>query len=167
MITTILKKQNQFEVPRMPERTRFPTWSLYMLDVFRVLRAADKKSWHHRIVNRAAELIYRIPDDPREGAKLAKDYIVDQHVYNRSYTITIWKPENERPGRHWVYMTKYAAFVAKIFEETDDLDGMEILARRVRRKPSEYYEHVALWEDVVSLHLKVRLNPKYNLTLLY
>jgi hypothetical protein len=52
-------------------------------------------------------------------------------------------------------MTKYASFVARIFEETDDLEGMEILARRIRRKPNEYYEHTALWEEVCGLHLKV------------
>jgi len=173
MIETILRKQNQFEVPRIPERTKFSNWPLYMLDVFRILRAADKKSWHHRIVNRvgsfsllytfsanmsnqAAELIYRIPEDPQQRAHFAKDYLVDQHVYTKSYTITIWKPEHERPGRHWVYMTKYASFVARIFEETDDLEGMEILARRIRRKPNEYYEHTALWEEVCGLHLKVR-----------
>ena len=175
MLETILRKQNQFEVPRIPDRTKFLTWPLYMLDVFRILRAADKKSWHHRIVNRvslsrplcafdtnnltqAAELIYRIPEDPQERAHFAKDYLVDQHVYTKSYTITIWKPEHERPGRHWVYMTKYASFVARIFEETDDLEGMEILARRIRRKPNEYYEHTALWEEVCGLHLKVRIS---------
>jgi len=103
----------------------------------------------------AAELIYRIPEDLQERAHFAKDYLVDQHVYTKAYTITIWKPEHERPGRHWVYMTKYASFVARIFEETDDLEGMEILARRIRRKPNEYYEHTALWEEVCSLHLKV------------
>jgi len=155
MITDILKTQNQFELTRTPDPTKFPSWSLYMLDVFRLLRSADKKSWHHRIVNRTAELIYRISDDHQTSAELAKDYLVDQHVYNKAYTITIWKPENERPGRHWVYMTKYASFVAHIFEETNNLEGMEILARRIRKKPNEYYEHVALWEEIVGLHLKV------------
>jgi len=56
MIEDILRKQNQFEVPRIPERAKFLTWPLYMLDVFRILRAADKKSWHHRIVNRVSTL---------------------------------------------------------------------------------------------------------------
>jgi len=64
-------------------------------------------------------------------------------------------------------MTKYASFVARIFEETDDLEGMEILARRIRRKPNEYYEHTALWEEVCGLHLKVEYPTLANTYISY
>jgi hypothetical protein len=103
----------------------------------------------------AAELIHRLPANPEDRGSFAKDYLIHEKVYNKAYTITIWKPENERPGRHWVYMTKYASFVAKVFEETDDLEGLATLARRIRKKPAEYYEHTTLWEEICQLHIKV------------
>jgi hypothetical protein len=53
-------------------------------------------------------------------------------------------------------MTKYASFVAKVFEETEDLEGLATLARRIRKKPAEYYEHTTLWEEMCQLHIKVR-----------
>lgn len=89
-------------------------------------------------------------------AQHAKEYLIEQHLYSaKTLALTVWKPENERPGRHFWYMKQYALFMAQIFEQTTDLESIQTLARRIRKKPNEFYDHTALWEETCLLHLKV------------
>ncbi len=100
----------------------------------------------------------------RASAKATKDYLIDQHMYStKTMALTVWKPDNERPGRHWIYMSRYADFVAELQDETHDLEAIQMLARRVRKKPNEFFEHAKLWDNVCAIHLKVSLALKLTI----
>ena len=52
MIETCLHKQKQFDVSKIPQLLEFERSELYVLEVLKILRAADKSRWHHRVVFR-------------------------------------------------------------------------------------------------------------------
>ena len=103
-----------------------------------------------------AKILYEKHGQTSDAAKISKDYLIDQHMFStKTLALTVWKPRNERAGRHWIYMTRYAMFISQLLEQTDDVEAMRILARRVRKKTNEFYEHQGLWEFVCDCHLKV------------
>lgn len=72
--------------------------------------------------------------------------------------LQVWRPENERPGRHFVFTTRYVYFFAGLLNQLNDRSNLDMLLRRVRRKPSDYVNHAKLWEDLCGIYIKVR-NP--------
>lgn len=151
-----LDMQNQFDASKRPLLSESSSWDAYVLDLLKMLRTADKSRWHHRFVIRAARLMQEEGVSQREGATVAKEYLADQHIYSaKTMTLSVWKPDNERPGRHHVYNTRYCIYLNSLLDRTSDLDGIQNLAKRVRKKPGEFFEHVRLWALVMNTHLKV------------
>lgn len=103
-----------------------------------------------------AQILYEKHGRTPSAAQTVKEYLLDQHMFStKTLALTVWKPKNERAGRHWIYMTRYAQFLAQLLDETDDVESMRILARRVRKKNNEFYDHQDLWEHVCNAHLRV------------
>lgn len=62
--------------------------------------------------------------------------------------IQVWRPENERPGRHFVYTTRYVYFFVHLLDQLDDRVGLDQLLRRVRKRQGDFINHPKLWEDI-------------------
>lgn len=62
--------------------------------------------------------------------------------------IQVWRPENERPGRHFVYTTRYVYFFVHLLDQLDDRAGLDQLLRRVRKRQGDFINHPKLWEDI-------------------
>ncbi|KAL1960935.1 hypothetical protein VTO42DRAFT_5919 [Malbranchea cinnamomea] len=129
------------------------SWKPFILDVLKNLQNADKANWHHRIVARAARVIY---DDARDSASaLAAKQEFTQHIFTKVMTMQIWRPENERGGRHFVYTTRYAYFFIELLNQLRDRTSLELLIRRVRKKPHDFLNYNKLWEDACSTYIKL------------
>ncbi|CAO2647933.1 Nn.00g088550.m01.CDS01 [Neocucurbitaria sp. VM-36] len=128
-------------------------WERYVLAVLKSLRAADKSSWHHRIIARSAHIIYDEGKDPMlaHGAK----HELTQQMFTKTMAVQVWKPENERPGRHFVYTTRYTKFFVELLDLTGDKANFEALAKRVRRKQTDFFEHQKLWQELCSRYLRL------------
>lgn len=154
------KEQRQFDASDIKALTddepAQEQWLDFLMSVVKVLRAADKAKWHHRLHYKMADLIYQRHGANEAAAKATQEFMVEEKLYStKTLALTVWKPESERPGRHWVYMTTYARFVMSMLEQAGDIDSMQLLARRVRRKNNEYYEHTSLWKEVLDAHLRL------------
>lgn len=57
MIETCLQMQKQFDVPKISKLTDYDSWDLYVLEILKILRAADKSRWHHRVVFRVSSVV--------------------------------------------------------------------------------------------------------------
>ncbi|KAF2712426.1 transcriptional corepressor of histone-like protein genes [Pleomassaria siparia CBS 279.74] len=127
-------------------------WERYILAVLKALRAADKASWHHRIIARSAHVIYDDSNDMMvaHGAK----HELTQQMFTKTMTVQVWKPEHERPGRHFVYTSRYTKFFVHLLDQTGDKANFEALARRVRRKQADFFEHSKLWQELCLRFLK-------------
>ncbi|PVI07394.1 transcriptional corepressor of histone-like protein genes [Periconia macrospinosa] len=125
-------------------------WERYVLSVLKALRTTDKSSWHHRIIARAAHVIYEESNEMVviHGAK---------HELTQMFTKTmapqVWKPENERPGRHFVYTSRYTKFLIHLLDKTGDKTNLELLAKRVRRKQTDFFEHSKLWQELCLCYI--------------
>ncbi|UJO19690.1 Histone transcription regulator 3 [Fulvia fulva] len=145
---------------RKDEET-FPTnmndWTPYVLGVLKTLRAADKSNWYHRMIFRSAYIIYEdavARGDEDAGAIGAKQELSAQ-MFTKTMVLQVWRPESERAGRHFVYTTAYTRFFMKILKHLNDRAGLEQLARRVRRRPHDLFEHGQVWQDICNAYLQL------------
>lgn len=99
-----------------------------------------------------------------------------QHMFTKTMNVQVWKPEFERfvfvpfrhydpllklfcrAGRHFVYTSRYTMFFTRLLLQLNDKASIESLARRVRKKPTEFYEHTKVWGEVFEAYIKVSLD---------
>lgn len=136
-------------------------WVPYVLTVLKNLRAADKSNWHHRMIARAAHIVYDISGSQRDaapgihfGPAAAKNELTQQ-MFTKTMVLQVWRPECERPGRHFVYTARYTRFFTRILEQLKDRQSLEALARRVRRRPHDLFEHNLIWQDICNAYLRL------------
>ena len=145
---------------------RFPQeldeWVPHVLSVLKTLRSADKSNWHHRMVARAAQIIYNDSDSRADASgpsqnlgAIGAKHELTQQMFTKTMVLQVWRPEAERPGRHFVYTARYTRFFVNILEQLKDRSNLEMLARRVRRRPHDVYEHGLVWQDICNAYLKL------------
>lgn len=88
-------------------------------------------------------------------ATLATKHELTQQIFTKSMTVQVWKPENERVGRHFVYTTRYVEFFLRLLFELKDRAGLDALGRQIRKKPGKFFKHGRLWHETCMTHLKV------------
>ncbi|KAF2772854.1 hypothetical protein EJ03DRAFT_324402 [Teratosphaeria nubilosa] len=135
-------------------------WVPYVLAVLKNLRAADKSNWHHRMVARAAHIIYAEDQTSSNGASshvgaIGAKHELTQQMFTKTMVLQVWRPECERAGRHFVYTSRYTRFFTQILEQLKDRPGLEALARRVRRRPHDMFEHGLVWQEICNAYLRL------------
>lgn len=83
-------------------------------------------------------------------------------IFTKTMTLQVWRPEFERPGRHFVYTTRYAYYFVNLLEQVNDRLSLEQLLRRVRKKQVDFINHTKLWEDSCIIYAKVRKSNRVN-----
>ena len=135
------------------DETGQPEWDTYILAFLKRLGNADRSKWHHRIIARAAHVIY---DDQQDvSTALGAKHEFTQQIFTKTMTMQVWKPEHERPGRHYVYMGRYLLFFVELLSRLGDRANLDQLLRRIRRKPADFLDHSALWEKCVTTYVKM------------
>ena len=137
---------------RVPDIQESEEWVDYMQEILKTLRSADKANWHHRMVARAAQTIFETgPDDMRTwlGAK----HELTQQIFTKTMTIQVWKPDNERAGRHFVYTGRYVYFFVQVLFRLKDKDSLEALARRIRKRGGDFVNHTGVWQELSFAYL--------------
>ncbi|PGH06066.1 hypothetical protein AJ80_08234 [Polytolypa hystricis UAMH7299] len=129
------------------------SWKPYILEVLKNIGNADKSNWHHRIVARAAHILYDGAKD--NAAAAAAKAELSHQIFTKTMTLQVWRPEHERAGRHFVYTTRYVYFFVKLLDQLDDRANLDMLLRRVRRKATDYVNHTKLWEDICVTYIKL------------
>ena len=130
-----------------------PEWEPYVLEILKKLGHADKSNWHHRIIARAAHVIY--DDQPGVAGALGAKHEFTQQIFTKTMTLQVWKPEHERAGRHFVFTSRYVKFFVELLSQINDRTNLDLLVRRVRRKPTDYLNHQDVWEEVVVSYVKL------------
>lgn len=129
-------------------------WMIYVTAILKALRHADKSAWHHRMTMRSAHLIY---DDDPENLVSAMEvrHELTQQMFTKTMVLQVWRPENERSGRHFVYTSRYVRFFVRVLVQLKDRENLEMLAKRLRRKLHEFFEHTKLWQETCQAYLKM------------
>ncbi|CAG8233081.1 unnamed protein product [Penicillium salamii] len=139
---------------------RLERWNPYIMEVLKKFKSADKSNWHHRMSTKAAHILY---DEQRNAsAALAAKQELSQ-IFTKTLTIQVWRPEFERPGRHFVYTTRYVYFFVSLLDQLDDRTSLDQLLRRVRKKQGDFFLHSKLWEDCCLTYAQlIRRAAKIN-----
>ena len=114
---------------------------------------ADKQHWHHRIVARAAHVIY--DGQANIAGALGAKHEFTQQIFTKTMTYQVWKPEFERPGRHYVYTGRYVLFFAQILDKLNDRPNLDQLVRRVRRKQTDFMNHEKIWGTIATIYVNL------------
>ncbi|KAI5360721.1 Putative histone transcription regulator 3/CABIN1 [Septoria linicola] len=158
--------QSALEHSHYARKEEFPDdmaeWRSYLLAVLKSLRSADKSNWYHRMIARHAQIVY---NDNRQNADVTQEQLVASalaakevltaQMFTKTMVLQVWRPENERAGRHFVYTTRYTRLIIQIFKQLRDRGNLEGLARRVRRRQNDLFEQSLVWHDICTAWLKL------------
>jgi hypothetical protein len=76
-------------------------------------------------------------------------------MFTKTMVLQVWKPEFERPGRHFVYTTRYVRLFVELLDKTGDRANYDALLRKVRKKTNDYFEHKDLWQEAYLGYLEL------------
>lgn len=130
-----------------------PDWERYLLNILKKLSSADKSNWQHRINNRAAHIIY--DSEQNMAGALGAKHEFTQQIFTKTMTYQVWKPEFERPGRHYVYTGAYVNFFAHLLDQLNDRTNLDQLVRRVRRKYQDFIDHTKIWDNLALTYVRL------------
>lgn len=134
-------------------------WIPYILAVLRNLRTTDKANWYHRMIARSAQIIYDDSDPSRDGGQNlgahGAKHELTQQMFTKTMALQVWKPDSEMLGRHFVYTARYTRFFVKILRQLKDRKNIEQVARRMRKRGHDIFEHNLVWQDVCSAYLQL------------
>jgi hypothetical protein len=77
-------------------------------------------------------------------------------MFTKTMTLQVWKPECERPGRHFVYTSRYVRTFIELLDKTNDCTSYDTLIKKVRKKANDYFDHKVLWQEAYFGYLDVR-----------
>ena len=156
---------------KVPPVEEAEDWEMYISQVLKALRAADKLHWHHRMAARvchdnvssrlattdlwqAAHIIYDdSPNDVRSA--LGAKHELTQQIFTKTMTIQVWRPDNERAGRHFVYTSRYVRFFVRLLFQLNDKASFEALSKRIRKRPGDFLRHGEIWQEVCLTYLEL------------
>lgn len=128
------------------------------LGVLAKMKAADKQRWHHRMTHRIASLLYSKLNsgEERQHADIVAAAKELSSLYTiKASTLAIWRPENERPGRHFVYAHNYTNFYVSLLEKLGDRATLELVAKRVRKNSGGLWRYSQVWENTLRAYVSV------------
>lgn len=137
----LVNREDEVEYPSITEK-----FYLFTIRLLRRLMAYDKKKWQHKPKYRISKIYF---DDLKDYAK-AKDEMIS--ILSLKATskalVQIWKPENERSGKHFHYTYQYALFYVNILFEKKDLKSLVQMLPKLRRSNSTMFNLPFVWETL-------------------
>ncbi|AMD20967.1 HEL314Cp [Eremothecium sinecaudum] len=140
-----------------------------VIELLRKLLASDKRKWHHRPRYRIAKVLFDDFGDI-DGAIEEMGQLMALKSVNKNL-VNIWKPEYERPGKHFVYTYQYVMFYLNLLSSKHDYISLGHAARKMRRFGSGMINGAQATDRAVELFLTgartaLELNEKEHAELL-
>lgn len=119
-----------------------------LITALRKCLSYDKKKWQHKPRYKIARIFLDDFQD-LEASKKEMDSIINLKPTVRSLS-TIWKPDNERPGKHFVYNFMYINFYIDMLDYTAEVYPMIYLIKKLRKLGSSMIGHVKTFDSAVA-----------------
>ncbi|KAG7661245.1 HIR3 [[Candida] subhashii] len=132
------------------EESDFSKKEYYKLacQALRKLDSFDKKNWQHKAKYRLAKILYEEFEDV-DGAIEQMSSFVSLRATNKAL-LSIWKPEQERPGKHFYYTFQYIQFYIELLKAKKDLIGLIVMLPKLRRSNSIMVNLYTAWEGLCA-----------------
>ncbi|KAI9337384.1 hypothetical protein DFJ73DRAFT_849235 [Zopfochytrium polystomum] len=117
------------------------------------LRSLDKKRWQHKPTWKLHWIYKEIFGDV-EKAKMELMSLFQLKSVSRSFN-NFWKPEFERPGRHFVFIHQYTSAIIPLLRATNDLESLKNLGRKVRKADDSLLYPQTIWRACFEASVQV------------
>lgn len=128
---TFFQKDSSFWEVTHSEENNTSEFNLKIIDLLRIILSHDKMKWHHRPKYRIARILYEDMKD-LEGAMAEMDDLMFLKSSNKNL-VNIWKPDLERPGKHFAYTYQYVMFYLDMLFCSEDYVSIALVAKKLRR----------------------------------
>ncbi|KAI3402854.2 HIR3 [Candida oxycetoniae] len=115
--------------------------------------AADKKNWQHKAKYRLSRVLYEQFDDVQGAIDIMSDFICLKSVNKQ--LVSIWKPEFERPGKHFLYTYQYIRFYIELLKRKKDINSLLVMMPKLRRSSSIMINLYNAWELLCSSSCRI------------
>lgn len=119
-----------------------------IIDSLKKLIALDKKGWYHKPHYRISIILNEEFNDFKKAIDVMSKFFFLK-ASNKSF-LQMWKPEHERPGKHFVYMYQYTQFYILLLKKDRDLSSLTQMLPKLRRANSTMILLYFAWEKVCS-----------------
>lgn len=138
-------------------------FSKKIIELLKKILSSDKKKWHHRPKYRIARILFEDLDE-LDGAISEMDSLMVLKSTNKNL-VNIWKPEFERPGKHFIYTYQYVMFYMDLLFYKNDYVSIGWVAKKLRRFGSGMVNIAEATERAVTLYCqsvqnKLQINEK-------
>ncbi|KAJ2848308.1 Histone transcription regulator 3 [Coemansia brasiliensis] len=117
--------------------------------------ASDKRRWHHRPIFLTAWMDHWIFGDSERSKKTLLSLL--QMRNTNKQLASFYKTDFEAPGKHYVYVEKYVHLYIETLKATDDIDGLRLLERKLKRSSDLLYDLPAVLLKITSAETDVLL----------
>ena len=124
-----------------------------VVSALKQIDAADKKNWQHRAKYRLARTLYDEYKDVEEATKIMSGFISLKSANKQ--LVLIWKPEAERPGKHFLYTYQYIRFYIELLKVGKDINSLITMIPKLRRSSSIMVNLYTAWEFLCSTICKM------------
>ncbi|EJS43103.1 hir3p [Saccharomyces arboricola H-6] len=127
------------------------------------LLSVDKKKWQHRPRYRIARILFDDFGDV-DGALKEMDSLISAKSANKNL-VNIWKPDFERPGKHFIYTYQYLVLYLDLLSVIKDFNTTGLVIKKLRRFGSGTVNINELLERAISVYtqsakIKLQLQNK-------
>ncbi|KAI0244888.1 Histone transcription regulator 3 [Massospora cicadina] len=122
-----------------------------LLQAVESLKAIDKKRWHHKLHYLHARVHHFMFQDGKRALEEMQNLIKLNHV---SSCINVWKPESERPGKHFVYVAQYLLFILEIAGPSATFAFLATLLRRIAKVTDSIYRFAQVYGRAVDMYIQ-------------
>lgn len=119
-----------------------------IINCLKKLTSMDKKGWYHKPNYRQAIIYYDEFDDFHLAKSIMAKFFTLRS--NNKTFLQMWKPEHERPGKHFVYMYQYTQLYIKLLRRELDLSSLILMLPKLRRANSTMVMLYFAWENICS-----------------
>ncbi|CAI4044060.1 Hir3p SKDI_10G3400 [Saccharomyces kudriavzevii IFO 1802] len=95
------------------------------------LLSVDKKKWQHRPRYRIARILFDDLGDVNAALK-EMDSLISAKSVNKNL-VNIWKPDFERPGKHFIYTYQYLVLYLNLLFAIKDFNTTGLVIKKLRR----------------------------------
>ncbi|KAJ2453216.1 Histone transcription regulator 3 [Coemansia sp. RSA 2336] len=106
--------------------------------VLDLMCASDKRRWHHRTTFLMAWMDHWIFGDSEQAKKTLLSLLQMRNANKQ--LASFYKTDFEAPGKHYVYVEKYVHLYIDTLRATDDIDGLRLLERKLKRSSDFLYD---------------------------
>lgn len=124
-----------------------------IVSALKQIDAADKKNWQHRPKYRLSRVLYEHFNDLEGALDTLSDFISLKSTNKQ--LVLIWKPEFERPGKHFLYTNQYVQYFIQLLNKKQDLNSLVVMMPKLRRSSSIMVNLSLVWEILCSSICKI------------